>query len=314
MFINQPYLVNYPLWIKQLANTGAKTKTWDEEYYRGMYHLRPYFESTSWPRTEISHSLITQPDYVGNLPENFHFFHQYWILSQSKGATQYSVHADFKLWFFVCMDRKGLYNVVGLEKFYLRWKTAHSLIFNLIYFDSNVMAFTNKIFFEESLVFNWKLSKLSYKMFKYAQETIYTLNTPYGNSSRLLFNYMNVADTDAAIVSDAKLHEKNIFFLTRTHYYTIGLIPANYSPWRFHFPIPLLNDSLLGQFYFLNMVTRLVSYATRTRFLQNHRNWVNLMFSLSNPTVNFQFSKSVELGKHDEGKCSIQSPYTNTFS
>ena len=71
---------------------------------------------------------------------------------------------------------------------------------------------------------------------------------------------------DAAIIADVKFHEKNLFFLKRFNFYTIGLSPANYDPWNLCFPIPLLGDSLLGQYYFLSMVARLSGSAKVARF------------------------------------------------
>jgi len=92
---------------------------------------------------------------------------------------------------------------------------------------------------------------MNYKLFKYSHQLVYFQDSSYGNYTRLAYRLLGEWGADAALVTDVKAHEKNIFYLTRFSYYTIGLAPANYNPWILSFPIPLLGDSILGQYYFL---------------------------------------------------------------
>ena len=138
------------------------------------------------------------------------------------------------------------------------------------------MSFSNKLFVEESLVFNWKLSLLDYRFFKYSQPLLHLKDSPYGDDTRRFFQYWNRSPLDAAIITDIKSHEKNVFFLTRCNVYTFGLIPANYRPWRISFPIPLLADSILGQYYFCRSIIRISYLGQSLRFDQIRNRWFKL--------------------------------------
>lgn len=213
---------------------------------------------------------------IQNNSTNFKWFQEYWMLHQSKINFQFSTHRDFKTMFFTCVDRSGVYNIVGISKFYSRWKNAHTLLLNLTFFKSNLLAFTNKIFVEESMVFNWRLNYTQYKFFKYTQPLLTLSDSSYGNDTRKFFQYLSLNPIDAALITDIKSHEKNVFFLTKTNVYTVGLIPANYRPWRVSFPIPLLADSILGQYYFCHSIIRISSLGEALRFNHLKSRWFSI--------------------------------------
>jgi hypothetical protein len=202
-------------------------------------------------------------------------------LHQSKSNDQYSIHRDFKTLFFICTDNSGVYNIIGISKFYSRWTQGLNLVFNLSYFNANLASFTNKIFLEDSLVINWSLNQLTYKIFKFSQSVVYLKDISYGEDSKLTYKDSELVNLDAAIISDVKSHEKNIFFLRVINIYKIGLIPASYSPWVLTFPIPLLGDSLLGQFYFLNVILRMAGLAKSKKYNNLLSKWNSLNFTLN---------------------------------
>lgn len=212
---------------------------------------------------------------------HFNWFKDYWILHQSKINDQYTIHRDFKTLFFICTDNSGVYNIIGITKFYNRWSQGLNLIFNLSYFNANLASFTNKIFLEDALVINWSLNHFTYKIFKFSQSVVYLKDVSYGEDSKLTYKDSELVKLDAAIISDVKSHEKNMFFLRVINVYKIGLIPANYSPWILTFPIPLLGDSLLGQFYFLNVVLRMTGLAKAKKYDTILANWNSLNFTLN---------------------------------
>jgi hypothetical protein len=226
-------------------------------------------------------STFAQSSIVDHSLTHFNWFKDYWILHQSKSNDQYSIHRDFKTLFFICTDNSGVYNIIGISKFYSRWTQGLNLVFNLSYFNANLASFTNKIFLEDSLVINWSLNQLTYKIFKFSQSVVYLKDISYGEDSKLTYKDSELSNLDAAIISDVKSHEKNIFFLRVINIYKIGLIPASYSPWVLTFPIPLLVDSLLGQFYFLNVILRMAGLAKSKKYNNLLSKWNSLKFTLN---------------------------------
>lgn len=152
------------------------------------------------------------------------------MLHQVRGCSERTTHPHFSLMFSVALDPKSAYGAHGIAKFYLRWSTASTLLMNLFFFRASSLSFANKLFVEETLALNWHLSFSSYRLFKYTQRLFYFRDVKYGNETRLGFYELETESFDVAIVADVKFHEKNLFFLKRFNFYTIGLAPANYDP------------------------------------------------------------------------------------
>lgn len=208
-----------------------------------------------------------------NVNSTFDWFKDYWLLHQSKGVSRYSLNREFKLMFFVCTDGSGVYDVVALSKFYTRWETGLNLLYNLAFFQANLVSFSNKLFIEESLAFNWEVNLAHYKLFKFSQNVLYFKDSPYGEDTKDMFLEASWATCDAVIVSDVKTHQHNSFFLRTSNIYSIGLVPANYSPWVLSFGIPLMGDSILGQYYFINLVLQLALTGSSKRFDLVSKQW-----------------------------------------
>ena len=119
---------------------------------------------------------------------------------------------------------------MAVSKFYVRWTSALNLLMNLSFFSASMYAFSSKLFVEEALTFNWNLSLLDYKLFKYTHQLFYFRDSAYGNDSRVCYLLLEDLTVDAALVTDVKSHEKNLFYLQRMNFFTIGLSPANYNP------------------------------------------------------------------------------------
>jgi len=265
-------------WLANLLNPLRIGYSWQKTGYRSTYWARCWdFHQNNLP-LEFAE---TKPARTQSLPKPFVWFYDYWLLQQSRFNPKYTTHAHFKLMFLVCVDRKGFYNIIAISKFYQRWVTASTLIMNLSFFESSLYAFTHKAFIEESMAFNWQNNFMDYRLFKYASQLFYLKDSSYGNETRLIYLEEGGFPVDAAIVSDVKAHERNLFYLQRSNFFTIGLVPANYDPWVFSFPVPLLSESLLGQYYFLGSLVRLSNLAQSSRFEFFYKSWFNIKFSLT---------------------------------
>jgi hypothetical protein len=89
---------------------------------------------------------------------------------------------------------------------------------------------SGKIFIEESLTFNWTMNLAHYKLFRFSQNILYFKDSPYGEETKHLFMDSTISDCDAAIVSDVKTHQHNVFFFRTLNIYSVALTPSNYSP------------------------------------------------------------------------------------
>lgn len=89
---------------------------------------------------------------------------------------------------------------------------------------------SNKLFMEESLVFNWQYSYKDYKMFKYVQPFFIFADIAHGSLVKSSLALMFLNKIDFTIVTDLNNHNKLTTYLQKNDIYTVGLIPNNYSP------------------------------------------------------------------------------------
>lgn len=139
-------------------------------------------------------------------------------------------------------------------------------MFNLLYVTPRVQLFSNKLFIEETLVFNWYYSKKNYKLFRYTQPFYMFKDLDHGETTHSLMFFTAVKQLDCGIIVDLKTHLKGLGYLTKQSIYTIGLIPISSKPWQVSYPIPAYSNSRLMQFYFLRLLFVIKSSANFNRY------------------------------------------------
>lgn len=141
--------------------------------------------------------------------------------------------------------------LISADRYYARWVDAYNLLFNLHYADAQVQAFSNKLFIEESLVYNWNQSYKDYKLFRYVQQFFIFRDLPHGSYTHSAIFTILLQKLDYALVIDLKNHRKLLGYLQKYSLYSLGLVPSNQSPWQLSYPIPMFSDSNLSQYYFI---------------------------------------------------------------
>jgi len=181
----------------------------------------------------------------------FQSFLTHWQLSRPKAMYDYFVHRDFRL-LFLHTDSHGVHSaLISANKYFKRWVDSYNLLFNLFYAEPSVQMLSNKLFIEESLVFNWSHSKKNYKLFKYTQPWFIFKDAPHGGYIHLVMRFLVDQNVDFLLLIDIHNHNKMLSYLQKYNFYIIGLIPVSRAPWRVSYPIPMFADSQLSQFYFL---------------------------------------------------------------
>lgn len=100
-------------------------------------------------------------------------------------------------------------------------------------------------------------------MFKYPKIT---------NHGTYVFQTLKNLGFSVGIVSDVLYHNKTIYYLQRLNFYSIGLVPVNYSLHTVNFAIPTANDNLFSQAFFVRLLLRVRLTAAH----QSRSNYHNL--------------------------------------
>ena len=76
------------------------------------------------------------------------------------------------------------------------------------------------------------------------------------------------------LVIDVLYHSKTIYYLRRTGFYTLGLVPINYNANTLDFAIPVSSDSLLSQVFLIRFLSIIKQATLQVRYDKIKRLWL----------------------------------------
>ena len=57
-----------------------------------------------------------------------------------------------------------------------------------------------------------------------------------------------------SLILDISYHKKTIYYLRRSKFYVIGIVPSNYDIKSVDFSLPIINDSMSNQLFFIRLI------------------------------------------------------------
>jgi hypothetical protein len=232
--------------------------------------ISPVSTNVFKPQSFVNLSNNVRPVFTPS-SELWQLFLQAWGTFRPKGSAIYSAHRDFRLLFVGSTFLKKNGTLLSAGHYFARWVDSYNLLFNLFYSDASVQLMSNKLFIEESMIFNWHFSSKNYKLFKYIQPTFIFKDLTHGSSIHTSMVALFIQNLDLSIFVDIKNHQKLLVYLNKSSLYSIGLIPAHSSPWAVSYPIPSFADGALMQFYFIRWIFYIKNQSDYLRF-SNIRN------------------------------------------
>ena len=260
--VHTPWTLNWSTWfnftnrrlsgITSFTNQRYKVSTRGDDVYRKIL-VKPTYSLTSVRFSEKSTLL--------------QIFHGFWEVSRPKSNHLSWTHQDFRLMFMRSHPQLATLNsaIINSERYFSRWVDSYNLMFNLFYTSPTSQLLTNKVFLEESLIFNWHYSTKNYKLFKYIQPFYSLKDSLHGEAIHGSVFAIFLQRLEFMVVADILNHRNLLKYMRRYGLYSIGLVPASHSPWEVSYPIPSVSDSLATQLFFLKWIL-LVS--SRTRILK----------------------------------------------
>jgi hypothetical protein len=138
------------------------------------------------------------------------------------------------------------------------------------------LLFGSFFFKNEILSYNWNNSILTPHNWKYSYSFfVYKTNT-FSSKVDFFFWKLNEQGIDFSLVIDTFFHFKNIFYFKKNNIYTFGLIPFNLNPWIVNYAFPILNLSLLTQYFFLKILLLIQKNSLLYKFNLLKKYWAKL--------------------------------------
>jgi hypothetical protein len=180
-------------------------------------------------------------------------------------------HASFRLYFI--QNTRGGASITSLPKLFNRWKSAYYLIYNLYYYRIDVLTFSPSFFKNEVLSLNWQdLYKFKY-IWRYTRPFLTLKSNKITNHAEFVFRRLRLLGLSVGLVTDILYHHKTIYYLRRSTFYSIGLVPSIYHINSVDFAIPTTYESILMQIFFVKFLTRTRQTALAVRHTELKALW-----------------------------------------
>jgi len=180
-------------------------------------------------------------------------------------------HASFRLYFI--RNRRGGASIMSLPKLFNRWKSAYYLTYNLYYYRVDILTFAPSFFKNEVLSLNWQdLHKFKY-IWRYTRPFLTLKPNKITNHAEFVFRRLRLLGLSIGLVTDILYHHKTIYYLRRSTFYSIGLVPSIYHINSVDFAIPTTYESILMQVFFVKFLTRTRQTALAVRHAELKTLW-----------------------------------------
>jgi hypothetical protein len=228
--------------------------------------------SIAWAEFSFESSNELESFYPNDTVQR-NLFLTYLTFANGKGNGMWRIHAHHRS-FFIASDYHGQSPYINPRKLYTRWQHTYSFLINVFYSQVTLLMFAHKIFTEETLSFNWSNKSLPYTLFKSAAPFFTAQNADYGDKTNMTYQALASEGFGVAFVADVQYHKASLFWLRRSSFYTVGLVPFTMSPWLVDYCLPAAAGTLFTQYFFIKFVIYLRQRAEAYHFRQLYSVWL----------------------------------------
>jgi len=165
--------------------------------------------------------------------------------------------------------------IVSVRKFFTRWKRTYYLLFNLFYYNINLLTFGTSFFKKELLALNWRCSNSLTEIWRYVSPFFYFKVGKIFDEANYLFHKLRLLGLNIAFIVDISYHKKTLYYLNNSSFYTIGVVPLNLNMNLVNFAIPAAAESLFTQLFFLRFVLNIQKKSKAHKYGALKKLWFN---------------------------------------
>lgn len=211
-------------------------------------------------------------------------FNLFSLFNYLSNRDHFYTHYHLKLFYLQNVSNNIM--IIDSKKFLLRWSEALCLLFNVFFYNFNSIILGSPFFKNETLALNWNHTNFEINLWKYYFPFfIFKLNT-YNSKMGFFFEKLELFGTDFFLIPDCFYHYKNLFYIRKKRYYTVGLVNTNLSPWLVTYPIISFFESLVTQLFFFKLLLLIQKQTIYTKFLYLKNLWIKFLLINFNKSTN----------------------------
>ena len=206
--------------------------------------------------------------------QQINLFNLYLHFSNNTTNTFFVPHTNFKPLFI--SQTSSLTPFINISKLFTKWVNSYNFLLNIFFNKLNMFLFSNKIFKNEIISFNWSSSLLDYRLFKYSSPYFYMKDTNFGVPSSIIFKRFVKKGLNTTFVLDLKQHEKNLYFLKSINLHVIGLVPYSMNPWLVSYALPVASNNIFIQYFFIKTLLFIKQYSEVQLYNNLKSTWLSI--------------------------------------
>lgn len=192
--------------------------------------------------------------YLYNNKINFSKFKNYIKLSSFSSYINIKSNPSFSSkYFFIKNGNIGFYSI---KKFFNIWNKFYIFVFNLFFYKLDFLLFSNPIFKNEFMSLNYLNNKnIFFKNFwRYLNNILFSINISSTEKRIIIFKFLKYLNINTCIFTDTNYYKDVLNITNYLGFYTIGLVPLNNNNFKVDLNLPLSNNTIISQLFFIKLV------------------------------------------------------------
>ena len=175
--------------------------------------------------------------------------------------------------FYIYNSKSGT-SILNLNKIFLKWKNFYYLFYNLLYYNIDIVIFGTSFFKKELLSINWNIFSNVTSMWRYIKPFLFFKSNQIFILGEYIFSRLKSQGINLALVNDVLYHNKTIYYLHKSSFFTFGLVPTNYSLHTVNFALPTSTDNLFTQLFFIRLFIKIKELTKVMKYNQEKAAWL----------------------------------------
>lgn len=199
----------------------------------------------------------------------------FFLFNYSLFNSYFKVHHNFNLFYVYSFSNKLI--LIDPVKFLIRWKESYDLIFNIFYYNFNPLVFSSNLFKNETLALNWNYNIFDVNVWRYYFPFFIFKISNFNRKTDFFFDKIYTRGINFFIITDCQYHFKNLHYINKKNFYSIGLVNVNLDPWIVTYPIVTFFENFLTQMFFFKILIFIERKVLLEKYVFFKRIWLNFL-------------------------------------
>ncbi len=205
-----------------------------------------------------------------NINTNYNLFNLFFLFNCSLFNSYFKPHHNINLFYVYSFSNKLI--LIDPVKFLIRWKDSYDLLYNIFYYNFNPLVFSSNLFKNETLALNWNYNIFDINLWRYYFPFFIFKLSNFNKKTDFFFDKIFSKGINFFLITDCQFHYKNLHYINKKNFYSIGLVNINLDPWLVTYPIISFFENFLTQLFFF----KLLIFIEKKVLLQKHIFFKNL--------------------------------------